>query len=66
MEDRNKLLAGIYDEKSIQIIEWHEHIRRRPGMYIGLVENGAEIVLGTSKADIWGFIVVFQPFDFFV
>ena len=42
MEDSNKLPAGIYDEKSILTLEWHEHIRRRPGMYIGQLGNGAE------------------------
>jgi hypothetical protein len=34
--------TSIYDEKSIQTLEWHEHIRRRPGMYIGQLGNGAE------------------------
>jgi len=30
----------IYDESSIKSLEWHEHIRLRPGMYIGKLGDG--------------------------
>ena len=31
-----------YDESSIQSLEWQEHIRARPGMYIGKLGSGLE------------------------
>lgn len=34
-------LASNYDEESIQHLEWNEHIRRRPGMYIGKLGDGS-------------------------
>jgi topoisomerase-4 subunit B len=30
-----------YTEANIRSLEWHEHIRRRPGMYIGRLGDGA-------------------------
>lgn len=33
--------AGSYDEESIQHLAWNEHIRRRPGMYIGKLGDGS-------------------------
>ena len=30
----------IYDESSIQSLDWKEHIRQRPGMYIGKLGTG--------------------------
>ncbi|MCH2044575.1 MAG: ATP-binding protein, partial [Saprospiraceae bacterium] len=30
-----------YDENSIRSLDWKEHIRMRPGMYIGKLGNGA-------------------------
>ncbi|MCK9305443.1 MAG: ATP-binding protein, partial [Bacteroidales bacterium] len=30
-----------YTEKNIRTLEWNEHIRRRPGMYIGKLGDGA-------------------------
>ncbi|MCH5236576.1 MAG: type IIA DNA topoisomerase subunit B [Muribaculaceae bacterium] len=32
--------AGSYDDDSIQHLDWNEHIRRRPGMYIGKLGDG--------------------------
>ena len=36
----NKALSN-YSEESIVTLEWREHIRRRPGMYIGKLGDGA-------------------------
>lgn len=33
--------AGNYDDDSIQHLDWNEHIRRRPGMYIGKLGDGS-------------------------
>lgn len=33
--------AGQYDENAIQTLSWNEHIRRRPGMYIGKLGDGS-------------------------
>src|SRR5690606_42033530 len=30
-----------YSEESIQTLDWKEHIRRRPGMYIGKLGDGS-------------------------
>lgn len=32
---------GSYDDDSIQHLSWNEHIRRRPGMYIGKLGDGS-------------------------
>ena len=32
---------AVYDDESIQHLEWNEHIRRRPGMYIGKLGDGS-------------------------
>ena len=32
--------AGSYNEDAIQTLDWNEHIRRRPGMYIGKLGDG--------------------------
>ena len=32
--------AGTYDDNAIQTLKWNEHIRRRPGMYIGKLGDG--------------------------
>lgn len=32
--------AGSYDDNAIQTLKWNEHIRRRPGMYIGKLGDG--------------------------
>ena len=31
----------IYDESSIRSLDWREHIRLRPGMYIGKLGDGS-------------------------
>ena len=31
----------IYDESSIETIEWNKHIRLRPGMYVGKLGDGS-------------------------
>lgn len=33
--------AGTYDDNAIQHLDWNEHIRRRPGMYIGKLGDGS-------------------------
>lgn len=33
--------AGTYTEDSIQTLDWNEHIRQRPGMYIGKLGDGS-------------------------
>lgn len=39
MEKDEKILEN-YTEESIQTLNWEEHIRRRPGMYIGKLGDG--------------------------
>ena len=34
-------MTAQYDEGTIQTLEWQEHIRRRPGMYIGKLGDGS-------------------------
>ncbi len=34
-------IPGSYDDSSIQHLDWNEHIRRRPGMYIGKLGDGS-------------------------
>ena len=37
----NKNLSHSYDDDSIQHLDWNEHIRKRPGMYIGKLGDGS-------------------------
>ena len=34
---------GTYDDNAIQTLDWNEHIRRRPGMYIGKLGDGSHV-----------------------
>ena len=34
-------MVGNYNEESIKTLDWREHIRRRPGMYIGKLGDGS-------------------------
>ncbi len=34
--------TGVYTEDSIQTLEWNEHIRQRPGMYVGRFGDGSQ------------------------
>ena len=36
----NNTSTSTYDEDNIKTLEWYEHIRRRPGMYIGKLGDG--------------------------
>mgnify|MGYP002852662180 FL=1 len=43
MADEKKIdntSTSTYDEDNIKTLEWYEHIRRRPGMYIGKLGDG--------------------------
>jgi topoisomerase-4 subunit B len=37
----DKNMTQTYDEGSIKTLDWQEHIRRRPGMYIGKLGDGS-------------------------
>ncbi len=39
--DQINIDVANYDEDKIQTLEWQEHIRRRPGMYIGKLGDGS-------------------------
>ncbi len=41
MKCRQKAMSEQYNEESIKSLAWNEHIRLRPGMYIGKLGNGA-------------------------
>ncbi len=36
-----KIMSANYDEGTIKTLDWQEHIRRRPGMYIGKLGDGS-------------------------
>ena len=36
-----RIMTGIYSEDSIRTLDWKEHIRKRPGMYIGKLGDGS-------------------------
>lgn len=40
-DDVSSASAGSYDDDAIQHLDWNEHIRRRPGMYIGKLGDGS-------------------------
>ena len=39
--EQEKQLQTEYIESDIKTLEWDEHIRRRPGMYIGKLGDGS-------------------------
>src|SRR3954463_6304102 len=39
--DKKELFAAAYNEDSIRSLDWREHIRLRPGMYIGKLGDGS-------------------------
>jgi topoisomerase-4 subunit B len=41
IKQKNAKTPGSYDEDSIKSLDWVEHIRLRPGMYIGKLGNGS-------------------------
>ncbi|MDR3140406.1 MAG: type IIA DNA topoisomerase subunit B [Tannerellaceae bacterium] len=41
MEENKPLNPAAYNDDDVQTLEWMEHIRRRPGMYIGKLGDGA-------------------------
>ena len=38
-----KIKKNIYDESTIKSLDWREHIRLRPGMYIGKIGDGSSV-----------------------
>ena len=38
---QDSAVSSSYDDSAIQTLEWNEHIRRRPGMYIGKLGDGS-------------------------
>jgi topoisomerase IV subunit B len=41
MAEPKPLFTGNYDNDAIRTLDWHEHIRLRPGMYIGKLGDGS-------------------------
>ena len=41
--DMTELIANEYNEESIKSLDWREHIRLRPGMYIGKLGDGTSM-----------------------
>jgi topoisomerase-4 subunit B len=41
--DKKELFAAAYNEDSIRSLDWREHIRLRPGMYIGKLGDGSSM-----------------------
>ena len=42
MEQNHKPAKDQFDDKSIKVLEWNEHIQRRPEMYIGQLGDGSD------------------------
>ena len=55
-EENRKKLEPVYNEDSIRSLDWKEHIRMRPGMYIGKLGDG-------SAADDGIYILVKEVMD---
>jgi topoisomerase-4 subunit B len=41
--EENQIKAPIYNDDSIRSLDWKEHIRLRPGMYIGKLGDGSSV-----------------------
>ena len=41
MAEEKKIIEAVYNEGSIKSLDWKEHIRLRPGMYIGKLGDGS-------------------------
>ena len=41
MAEEKKIIDAVYNEESIKSLDWKEHIRLRPGMYIGKLGDGS-------------------------
>ena len=42
MEQNHKPAKAQFDDNSIKVLEWNEHIQRRPEMYIGQLGDGSD------------------------
>ena len=42
MEQNHKSAKDLFDDNSIKVLEWNEHIQRRPEMYIGQLGHGSD------------------------
>jgi topoisomerase IV subunit B len=36
-------MTAVYSEDTIRTLDWKEHIRKRPGMYIGKLGDGSSL-----------------------
>eukprot|EP01036_Dinobryon_divergens_P048039 gene48039-64461_t len=41
--EENQQKAPVYNDDSIRSLDWKEHIRLRPGMYIGKLGDGSSV-----------------------
>ena len=42
MAENRNTNASTYNDDSIQTLAWNEHIRQRPGMYVGRFGDGSQ------------------------
>ena len=42
MEQNHKSAKDLFDDNSIKVLKWNEHIQRRPEMYIGQLGHGSD------------------------
>ena len=45
LKRRRKMAKVTYNEDNIRSLDWREHIRLRPGMYIGKLGDGSSMDL---------------------